>query len=126
MCPLTEKEVADARRVLAEYQDQQARRKAEANKKYIGRFFKYRNTYGAEGGSWWLYGTVTGVEEFGRLYGITFQETSDKRIEITYDDPTLSTIVGDGNEISADEFRSAVLDISGTVAILTNKAIDGR
>lgn len=113
----TEMDLETARRIISEHRDAEARAKEEENKKYVGRFFKYRNCYSGGDPSWWLYGTVVWVEEFGRMHGITFQERPNG-IEVNADDSGLSTIVSANTEITAEEFWVAAREIAGKVSRL--------
>ena len=70
-----------ARRVIeADRQQQQNVKNAEL-RAYVGRFFKYRNSYGG-GEDWWMYGAPRKVSDYGHVTGLTFQRTAHNIIEI--------------------------------------------
>jgi hypothetical protein len=113
---MSEMDLETAERVIAEHRDRRRAQEAEANKVYIGRFFKYRNTYGgSEPESWWLYASVTSVDDWGGLFGVSFQHMADDRVEVHLKD-RVSHIVSANIEISADEFWSAARGILGSVS----------
>lgn len=70
-----------ARAVLAAHEQAQRDTKNAELRKFVGRFFKYRNSYSSDDG-WWLYGRVDEVNEWGRVTGLHFQRTSHDTIEI--------------------------------------------
>ena len=82
-----------------------ARRTAEAAT-FIGRYFKYGNSYGS-GDRWWLYLKVTSAGDSWPS-GITFQAMSDGAWEVR-EDRHVSGLGEGGNwiEITADEYEKA-------------------
>lgn len=62
----------------------QNKRKIEENKKYAGKFFKYKNTDGGNHKPWWLYLKITGSGIYLKAY--SFQHTSMDYFEIRKDD----------------------------------------
>lgn len=50
--------------------------KFEANKDFVGKFFRYRNSYSASCPGWWLYIAVQSMSEYGELQGYQFQTDS--------------------------------------------------
>lgn len=57
----------------------ETKRQKEENQKFLGKYFKYRNSYGSGSPEWWLYLKVTGAEFW--LKGFEFQLTSTGRFE---------------------------------------------
>jgi hypothetical protein len=101
-----------ARKVIEAHHEAERRATRKENRRLVGRFYKYRNTYGS-GDAWWLYGAVTGVDEFGRVTGWKFERTSLERIEISLDD---SMHVNTGwKEIGASEFWGAAEALRDTL-----------
>lgn len=109
-----------AQRVVAEHREAEQKRDAETKRKYIGRYFKYHNSYGGDHARWWLYGAATEVTDYGQIQGLTFQHTSMDRIEI---EPKGSISMGSGGwqEISAEEFWTAATGLLGTIAPLLRR-----
>ena len=97
--------VEQARAVLAEHEAKKRGEQRAANeKKYVGKFFKYHNSYGADRPRWWLYAAATGVDDWGHVTGWEFQHDSDDRIRI---EPGVSSLMLSDSgwiEITADEF----------------------
>jgi len=55
------------------------------NEKYVGKHFRYRNTYGGpdkEKDKWWLYLKITGISSTGWLNGYSFQNDKQGKINI--------------------------------------------
>ena len=87
--------------VAAHRQMEQEKAKAE-RRLLIGRYFKYHNSYGDDE-RWWLYATVTGVSEWGHLYGWSFEHTVTGKFSIQTHE--LLHIVSEGwREIDSAEF----------------------
>ena len=57
----------------------ESKRRKEENQKFLGKFFKYRNSYGSGSLDWWLYLKVTNAGFW--LKGFEFQLTSTGRFE---------------------------------------------
>lgn len=90
----------------------QAKRLVE-NKKLLGRFFKYRNSYGGstEEQKWWLYKKITHVDDCGCACYWSFQVDTFGSIEIK---PVLceTTFHVDAHvEIDEEEFAQAYDDM---------------
>ena len=52
-------------------------------RKFIGKCFKYHNSYGSQHERWWLYSKVISVDEKNMMFNcIEFQRTSLEKIEI--------------------------------------------
>lgn len=102
----TGEEIQQARNVLALARE--AKEVAEQAKAltYVGRFFKYSNSYSLEeGGRWWLYGAVTGAN-YGTPTGWTFQRTVSDIVEIKVQE-LINVAFGGWVEIPAEEFWAA-------------------
>jgi hypothetical protein len=96
----------EAQAVIDAHREKERRADREKKRLYIGRYFRYRNSYGASEETWWLYGMVTGVSDSGYLTGLSFQQTSRRNIELQ-DDDRLMTIPTGWEEIEAAEFWAA-------------------
>ncbi len=70
-----------ARSELREIEDVES---AKKNKAFVGKFFKYRNSYSCPEPNeyWWLYLAVTGMSEDGNLETWNFQKDHLGQIEI--------------------------------------------
>lgn len=82
----------------------------ELIKKYVGKYFKYRNSYGGSDNGWWLYQYVVSLDKDFNLpnptfYVITFQKTTMNVIEYRYKEFTFQSSLG--TEISKTEFMKA-------------------
>lgn len=71
----------EAKAVIAAFHKEETRKRVAENRALIGKFFKYRNSYGS-GEKWWLYVAVTGVDGGGTPTGWRFQRTSNDTVEI--------------------------------------------
>lgn len=71
--------IADAQSELEEFSLQE---RFDANAKFVGKHYRFRNGYGGSRHKWWLYTKVTGLSESGNLQGFRFQSDCDGRIEI--------------------------------------------
>jgi hypothetical protein len=81
--------------------------KAEAiqkNTPLIGKFFKVRNCYSCpkKDEYWWLYTTITGIDDGGSLKGWRFQKDIYGKVEI---EPNSGLYITDHIEITEGEFR---------------------
>lgn len=107
--------IEQAQEVIRKHRAESQEKENVQKGKFIGRYFKYRNSYGT-GDEWWLYGTVTKVNEWGHIEGKTFQKTSLGMFEVAIS-TLMGTIVENGQEISSEEYKTA-LDL------FTNELID--
>lgn len=76
--------VFEARSELNEMQDQD---RFDQNAKYVGRCYKYKNSYScpqSDDDRWWLYAMVTQMGEHGSLVGITFQDDKQGKLEFEH------------------------------------------
>ena len=73
--------IAEARNELNDIEDQE---RCDRNAKYVGRCYRYRNSYG-HGESWWLYAMVTGISEDGLMSGIRFQNDGNGKLDFETD-----------------------------------------
>lgn len=67
-------------RLLAERSKLEAEERANANRKIVGKCFRYANRY-SDGESWWLYSKVISLDEYGWLTVFRFEETIRGRFE---------------------------------------------
>lgn len=94
--------IADARNELGEYESQE---RFDSNAKFVGRHYRYHNSYGSSRPRWWLYTKVTGLSEGGSLQGYSFQNDGDGRIEIEVGGHVSESTLGE--VITEKEFESA-------------------
>lgn len=78
---------------------------------FIGRYFKYRNTYGGADAAWWLYASPTMLDDGGTLQGLVFQTTCHGEIEINPNRGSLITLPSSWQEIKAEEFWTAATEL---------------
>lgn len=97
-----------AQAVVNAHREAERAAKVKAAREYVGRCFKYRNSYGA-GDKWWLYAIATRVDPLGMLVGSSFQHTSLDTIEI--DRKERIFIEGGWTEITPREFWEAAAAI---------------
>lgn len=114
--------VEEARAVIAEHQKEEQSKKAEEVRRlYVGRFFRYRNSYGELREKWWLYAHVTGVDQFGHPIGVEFQDDGQGKLELRHD-TSLITVPSPGwSEITAEEFERAAVAFGETVREKLNR-----
>lgn len=79
--------------------------KIHNNAKYVGKFFKYMNTYGGDS-EWPLYIKIISIDKYGNLISVRFQD--DKNGEFRINTGTERLVEG-GEEITEQEFYSALL-----------------
>jgi len=70
---------AEAGRIRKQLDRIEASRRRKENRKYLGKCFKYRNTFGRPEESWWLYLKITKVGV--SMSGHKFQKMHDGRFE---------------------------------------------
>lgn len=100
----TNREVNAAHAVLLAARDAEEAQRAEADRKYIGKCFCYRNSY-STGDSWNLYAIVTHMDDHRTLRGWKFQKDNDGRINIETNEPLMSLGRNSGYvAILAEEF----------------------
>jgi len=90
----------------AELEAIETREKREAHSKILGKCYRYRNSYGADRGEWWMYLRVTGGDGYWPTV-FTFQETADNEIIIKTKESYVGIHHGEANgyyEISRKEF----------------------
>lgn len=116
----TKAEVEAAKTLLLAERIAEEQDRCEALCAHIGKFFRYRNSYGT-GKKWWLYAAVTGVKPYIGCVGWDFQVTSNGEIEIRTNQ--MISIQGGGwCRISPVEFRSA----ARAVANRASKVLTGQ
>lgn len=93
--------------VVEAHRDAEREAAAAEKRLFIGRYFKYRNTYGGSDTGWWLYGSPTALDDGGTLVGLSFQTTCYGEIEINQNRGSLITLPGSWQEIEAAEFWAA-------------------
>ncbi len=72
-----------ARRAEELQNEQKAEVYRPALRKYLGKCFKYQNSYGGDSKKWWLYARVTAFDEDALSFGtLEFQRSSENIIEI--------------------------------------------
>lgn len=91
----------------------------EDNQKYIGKYFKYRNSYSCPTPEehWWFYMAITGVGKDGDIISWSFQKDIYEHIEIEINN-TSTGFLNDCTEISKTEFWIAFSSIVGKVNTL--------
>ena len=90
--------------------------KQEQNSKYVGRCFKFNNSYGS-GERWYLYARIIDAGDYWPT-GVTFQHTSSDTIEIRTDKGMTS--LESWEEISLAEYQAAWKQIMADVAKVAN------
>lgn len=110
-----EKEIQELREKQNKEQNKQAKELIPQYKKeWLGRCFKYRNSYGGGESNWWLYAKITKIEGVNfmcsngvepNFYCFTFQKTSMNIIEIQ--PKQFKYRLNDWVEISKREFNTA-------------------
>lgn len=84
--------------------------------KYVGKYFKLRNSYGASGSPWFMYVRVDSIESGNIIIyshdnvqasfkGVSFQADCNGKIMIDTEYFSYANIIGE--EITEDEFRTA-------------------
>lgn len=91
-----------AQAVIRADRDARCAARAIEARKLIGRFFKFRNSYGSAR-KWWLYAAPRVVDDDGSVSGLSFQRTHDGRIEVRCAD-YLTVGDVDWTEITSSEF----------------------
>lgn len=102
-----------AQAVVNAHREAEFAAKIKATRKLVGRFFKYRNSYGT-GDKWWLYAHATEVDSLGRILGLSFQHTSQDIIEIELKTSAIGiggVITAGWEEIEPSEFWEAAAQI---------------
>lgn len=100
----TKDQVEAAHAVLMAAREAEDVRRAEADRKYVGKCFRYRNSYSA-GNGWWLYCIVTHMDEHRTLRGWKFQKDNDGRVSIETGHPFMGLSPNSGYaEIPAADF----------------------
>ncbi len=74
-----------------------------SNKKYVGKYYIYKNGYGSDE-HWNLYIYVESIDEHGSLIVKKFQKTSDNEIEFK---TSCKPFMYNAREISKEEFMEA-------------------
>lgn len=107
--------VQAAQTVIAEHRRLEQERERAARLPLVGKFFKYRNSYG--GGEDW-YAAVTGINEWTKPEGWSFQLTTRGSIGIEHRAflSTLPLTSGGWQEIPATEFWRQAQKVSTLVA----------
>jgi hypothetical protein len=107
----------EAEAVIRAHREAQDAAKAAANRQYVGRYFKYLNSYSLPQPDerWWLYCAIESVDDVGTLRGWTFEHAIDDKITIERG-VRANHVVQSGQEIGADEFWIAAAKIAQTVA----------
>lgn len=121
----TEITLEQAKEVLAAHHEAARVARIAENQQYVGKFYRYRNSYGVGGDSksWWLYAAIIGVDEGGTLLGWTFQQTSEGNISI---EPTGTVYPWSGyEEIPASVFQRAALKVLSVAVGRLSPASDG-
>ncbi len=108
--PVTKQQEARARAIVQRAMNQAKAREVEAQRRLIGRCFRYPNRY-SDSESWWLYAVVTGVDEYGRLSVTQFQHTSTGQIEIRRDSYPGLLPVGGWEAITVEQFKAASYEL---------------
>jgi len=96
------KEIVELREGLREIE---VNERAEENQKYLGKYYKYRNSYGGDREEWWIYVRVDEIKDNGILY-TSFEKTSMNYIEIKLKDYAYGHHLFE-NEISEREYAEA-------------------
>lgn len=107
-------EIEKAKSVLAAAREQRDAEEQAKALTYVGRFFRFSNSYSLErGGRWWIYGAITGAAH-GMPQGWTFQRTVEDIIKIEAQD-SIPVDYGRWEEITAEEFWAAAKTLLETI-----------
>lgn len=102
----TQEQIDAAHAVLAAVSDQKHAERVEELRQFVGKFFKYRNSYGS-GEKWWLYVAVTALdEEHASLTSWQFQQMPDGNFDLRTEKPTYPWPTNGYVEITARKFWS--------------------
>lgn len=107
-----------AKAVIAEHRKQQDEERRESLRAYVGKFYKYRNSYSlpkTDADYWWLYRAVTGLGDGAFLNGWSFQGTSSGIVTIEPQEYGYEPDSG-YTEITADEFWQAAADLNEIIS----------
>ena len=85
----------------------ETKNKIQESKKYIGKMFKYRNSYDSNT-KWWLYVKVIDVNKHGDLVVIKYQKTP---LKTTMEKDTWHIPVRDCDFISKKEFNAGIKEV---------------
>lgn len=99
----------------------------ERNKKFVGRYFRYRNCYSCPEKSsdyWWMYFRVIGVRE-GYLLVQKFQNDNRGRITIETDD-MFSVMLDGTQEIKKQQYEKAFAKTMEAASAVADVARNGR
>lgn len=77
----TPEEVLAANQVLAAARAAEEADKVAENRQYVGRFFRYHNSYGPDA-KWWMYFAVTGIQSYGGCTGWSIQRTTEHEVQV--------------------------------------------
>ena len=92
-------------------------RRYTENKPYVGKFFRFRNSYSCpqtDADYWYVYYRVDSISApRGQLCGVRFQTDTDGKAEIVHSTPLSLSLLFD--EIDADAFYTALEDVQKIV-----------
>lgn len=73
-----------ARKIRDELNRIENKKRIDENKKHVGQCFKYRNSYGGSDDRerWWLYKKITGIDRYGYLSSISFEDDKCGRLNV--------------------------------------------
>jgi ribosomal protein L35AE/L33A len=83
-------------------------RRREENESYVGRYFRYKNSYScpeSEDEKWWIYSHVIGITQGGNLRVVRFEDDKSGRIEIGIGIGTTTTSLQE--EITEEVYEAA-------------------
>lgn len=86
------------------------------NAALVGRYFRYRNSYGS-GSVWWMYFKVTGYKG-GSIRGQQFQTTSDDEVQIEPARSFYRHMHGGFEEIKKSEYERELKKVQRRIAAL--------
>lgn len=95
--------------------------KVKQNQKFVGKCFKYINSYGS-GEKWPLYSIATGITSSGNLTAFLFERTSHDEINIRVD--KWAGIYLMGKEISKEEFLEAWAELKTHISDAADVAFE--
>lgn len=99
------------------YEFTEAERRAAVNA-LVGRCFRYRNSYGGDSESWWLYGIVRPVADAREVSMLQFEWTSAEEVKVQTVPVYAPELRTNWQEITRGEFDAAWLRLLERLACL--------
>jgi hypothetical protein len=107
-----------ARAVLSAHQQVELEEHVTQQRRFIGRYFKYHNSYSIPDERWWLYAMITSVNQHGYLMGWSFQHTSSDEIRIARNAYLDIRLDSGWTEVEPEEFWTASRALAAMVTTL--------